>query len=288
MSGTQPTIFLEEVYAVIDNELDDLATDDLISQSVYSKKSAKRQQLYAINAADRHICLQIALSSLVSVFVPKNLRTVFFNRQTEYVGKVIDAHAGIKDIDEIQFSYLTDETQYLDVISVLSNFAFAYNTLPVETAPEISEILTHGLEGQVHNRDEFVYTLSSGTQFKPVDNNRQFFVQPNSRKMVLSNAFDSDMWVQFIAQVAPVRAKTAQMTKGELDEYQVLAPYWTREWLINKALIEILPRRVVVETGYDTLEQQSKAEAFQNRPGTGNVIIEGDELGGNYESNFYF
>lgn len=288
MSGTQPTILLEEVYAVIDNELDDLATDDLISQSVYSKKSAKRQQLYAINAADRHICLQIALSNLVSVFVPKQLRTIFFNRQTEYVGKVIDAHASIKAIDEIQFSYLTDETQYLDVVSVLSNFAFAYNTLPVETQPEPDEVMTHGLEGQVHNRETFTYQLTDGSIVQSKRPGRQFFVQPNSRKMVLSKAFDTDMWVQFIAQVAPVRVQTANLTKGELDEYQILAPYWCREWLINKALTEILPRRVSAEAGFINLEQQSRVESFQNRPGTGNVIIDGDELGGNYESNFCF
>lgn len=288
MGDNHPSIPVAEIYAAIENELEDLKTDGFISSAIYDKKTPRRVLLYAINTADRHIALQIKLSSLIAVFAPSGVRTIFFARQKEYVQNWLDAHSEVEASDPQQFGFLVDELGFLDVISVRSNYGFAFEVLPVDAEPDAKERLLHSLPGQVDNQGRYRYAGTSGKVFTETPKGKRFYVEPNSRKMVLSESFSGDRWVRFDAQIAPVTLNILQISSSEVEHYKIMSPYWTRDWLLARAISELLPMKVRAEAGYDQMEQKYRAEAFENRPGTGNVIIPGDELSGNYESDFNF
>lgn len=286
MAENNPSINLSEIYAALDNELDDLYAEGVISASIYNKKNQKRLLLYAISQADRHIALQVKLSGHVAIYVPAGQRTIFFLRQAEYVGQWIAAHSDEKAEDAGQYSLLLDEGAYLDVISVLSNYAHAYGTLPVSDAADPSDVIKHALPGDTENRQGNKYAVTGGRVVTQRPSGRHFYVEPNSRKMVLSEAFDSAMWLRFTAQIAPVEVSITELTKSELDQYEIRTPYWARQWLIHTAMTRLLSNRAASEAGYFDTEQKYRQEALQNRPGTGNVIIDGSEMDGNYEASF--
>lgn len=288
MAENHPSINLDHIYAALDNALDDLYHDGLLSAAIYTKKNQRRMLLAAINSADRHICLQLKLSERVAIYVPSGQRTIFFSRQKEYIGQRNTAHADVKDTDTSQYALLLDERAYLDIISVLSNHGYAYGELPVEESADPTDVLVHSLPSQTENRQGRKFQTTSGRVVTERPSGRRFYVEPNSRKMVLSKAYSSDQWIVFLGQIAPVQVQPVELTKSELELYRIRAPYFAQRWLIHRAMVEILPPRAAAESGYMDTEQAARREAFTNKPGTGNVIIEGDELDGNYDSNFVF
>lgn len=288
MGDNHPSIATDEIYALVETELEDLKTDGIISSAIYNKKASRRILLYAVNAADRHIALQLKLSSFISIFAPSGNRTVFFARQKEYVQNWIEAHSDVETFDDQQFSYLVDEMGFLDVISVRSNYAHAFETLPVNNQPDPGETLVHSLAQQVDDKDNYKFVGTTGRVYTAQPTHRRFYVEPNSRKMILSEAFSGDRWIRFKAQIAPITINSLKLSSSELDHYKIMSPYWAQEWLLARALIKLLPMSVATKAGYYDIEAKARVEAFENRPGTGNVIIGGDELDGNYESDFNF
>lgn len=283
-----PSINLDEVYAEIDNELDDLYTDGIISSAIYNKKSQKRFLLYAISGADKHIAQQIALDAIVAIYVPANQRTIFFQRQKEYVEEWFNAHSNVRASDVQQYSLLINEYAFLDVVSVLSTYAHAYNTLPIEEAPDPTDVLKHSLASDTENKETEKFLVTGGRVVTVRPSGRRFYVEPNSRKLILSDPYDTAMWLRFKAQICPVQVHVTKLSGDELDNYKIRSPYWTQQWLVERAMVNILPKRAAIDAGYIDFEEKAKQEALTNRPGTGNVILGGDELDGNYENNFWF
>lgn len=283
MSGNHPSIDLSEIYAELDNELDDLYTDGIISAAIYGKKNTKRLLLHAISSADRHICLRLKLSANVAVFVPSGQRTIFFRRQNEFIADFVDEHSAVTD--GYQLALLIGEEQYLDVISVLSNYAHAYSTLPVSEEESPTDVLYNSLASDVENRPSRKFSVTGGRVVTQRPSGKRFYVEPNSRKMVLSGPFSADTWLKFKAQIAPVETKITGLTEAALDEYEIRTPYYGRRWLVYRAMTTLLPGRAASEAGYFELESRSELETLDNRPGTGNVVIGGDELTDSYEGN---
>jgi len=285
---SQPTILLPEIKGFIDSALDDLYNEGLITAASYNKKSAERFILWAINNADRHICLNIALSATISLYVPADLRTIFFERQEEYVSEWLTAHDTIEAADTKQYAQLIDESQRYSVVSVLSETANAYGTLPVGEIGSPASILHHALPHQIGYEKGRKYIGTTGQVYTEQPNRQYFYVEPNSQKMILSKAFSAPRWVTFEAQIAPVNYHITNFADSELDDYEILAPYWCKDWLMHEAIVRTVSPVVANNSGYIQAREQARLMAFQNRPGTGNVIIGGDDLDGNYESSFNF
>lgn len=285
---SQPSILLPEIMGVIDNILDDLYNDGVISSASYNRKSSDRFKLWAINSSDRNVCLNIALSTTVSLYVPPDLRTIFFDRQVEYLSEWIAAHSTIEAADSAQYARLVTRAERYDVISVLSAEAYAYASLPVGEIGAPDSVLTHALPEQIGNKQGNKYLTTTGRVVTEQPTRNQFYVEPNARKMILSDAFSSARWVRFEAQVAPVTAQVTDLATSEIDDYEILAPYWCKDWLAYDAIIRMISPVIANNAGYVQARDQARITAYQNRPGTGNVIIQGDELDGNYEDSFNF
>lgn len=283
-----PTILLDEIKGAIDSALDDLYTDGVISAAIYNKKSTERFVVWAINSADRHVCLQTALSSIMNIYVPAGQKTVFLERQKEYLSNYLAEHDDVKLSDQSQYAYLVSDSRRLDIVSVLSNYANIYGDLPVEEGASPADVMYHALPQQVQNQTTRKYLGTTGNVYEEIPKGKTFYVEPNSRKIVLSEKTGSAIWMQFEAQVAPVGLKVTELNTTELDDYKIMCPYWAKDWLLFNALTRILPAPAASKYGYFDLETKAKAEAFQNKPGTGNVIIPGDDMDGNYEGNFSF
>lgn len=283
-----PTINLSEIKGALNVALDDMYSDGIISSAIYNKKTAERFLIWAINSADRHICLQVALDAIVTIYVPANQRTVFFARQAEYVSNFLAQHSDVQTADATQYAYLIAENQYLDVISVLSNYANFYETLPVDEAADPDDIFYHALPQQVEYREGRKYLGTTGTVYNENPTGKKFFVDVNSRKMVLSEPKTSAGWFQLKAQIAPTDVNVTELATSELDDYKIFTPYWAKDWLMIRAINNLISPVAAAQTGYADLEQLRRAEAFQNRPGTGNVTLSGDDMSGGYEGDFTF
>lgn len=288
MAGNHPSINLKSILAELDNELDDLYNEGVISASIYNKKAQQRMLVNAISQADRHIALQMKLAAHVAVYVPADQRTVFFSRQSEFVDQWMDEHSEMKAADARQYALLLDDKSFLQIVSVISTYAYAFGELPVSAAPSADDRLRNRLASEVEDKREYTYATTTGTVKVEKPSGKSFYADADRRKMVLSESFGSPTWLRFEAQIAPVGVPITDLSKSELECYKIRSPYYTREWLINRSMVQLLSNRAASEGGYFDTEQKSKAEAFDNKPGTGNVIISGDELDGNYESDFTF
>lgn len=277
---------LQEMYSVLENELEDLYSEGVISSAIYNKKSPKRLRLAAINQADRHICLTIKLSKNVSVFIPTGQTVAWFDRQSEYQAAFAAQYSGISDTN--QRDIFTADLAFTQVVSVISEFGMAYDQIPLDGATSgirIKSALPDQVETPAGGKD---YQTTGGLVHTISRPDPVFYVNPVDRKMVLSKPFDSDKWVRFEAQIAPLSLKVLTAEKATLDQYTIMSPYFCRDWLIDRAMINLLSRRAASAGGFYDSEAKSARESLQNAPGTGNVIIPGDELDGNYESNFNF
>lgn len=277
------TIPTKTFLADIENELSDLYTDGGISAAIYNLKNQKRMLVHSLMQADRHICLQLKVAAHVVIFVPSGIRTIFFDRQGEYIGDHVDDYDELTD-DEVQFSLLISEDEYLDVISVLSNWAHAYGDIPVQHS-EPKETLRNSTPGMTDNPRNRKYQLTSGSTYYESPEEKRFYCEPNSRKMILSQSFESNRWLRFKAQIAPVDPDAVGQTDHQLDDYVIRSPYFARQWLLVATMQRLLSLSAAQAGGYFDLEQKFKKDAFDNKPGTGNVIISGQELDGNYENH---
>lgn len=283
MSGN-PTIDTDSLVADIKEELHDLLLDEVISAGKYNVKNEDRLITHALIKADRHICLQEKVSSHVSIFIPAHQRTVFFSRQKRYESKFVSQHSEVKDSDAGQYAHLLAENQFLDVISVRSNWAHAYGDIPIDES-EPKEVLEVAQPTQTEDPESRKYQLTSGTVEYERPQKKYFYVEPANRKLVLSTAFSGDRWLRFHAQIAPIDQGVIKQNDFDLDSYKIYAPYYTRQWLLMVAMQRLLSARVAQAGGYHDLEAKFKKQAQENRPGTGNVVISGHELDGNYEAD---
>lgn len=284
MPSSNATISTASMLADIKEELSDLYTDGGISAAIYNVKNNRRPIIHALIKADRHICLQEKVSAHVSIFVPSGQRTVFFSRQKQFYKKFVNQHSDVKSSDAQQYALLLAEDEFLDIISVRSNWAHAYEDIPVDDA-EPKEILENSLPTQTEDPVSRKYQLTSGTVEYERPEKKRFYIEPNSRKMVMSTAFSSDRWVKMYAQIAPVGERVLKMSKASLDDYVVRSPYYARQWLLMVAMQRLLSSKAAQAGGYFELEQKFKQDARINKPGTGNVVVSGDELDGNYEAD---
>lgn len=281
-----PTIDLEEVYSAIQNELDDVYTDGIISAAIFNKKTPKRLLLYAINQADIHICLKLKLKSYVFLYAPADLKTIFFDRQAEWVKGRNDEYTSIKTVDNVQYAYLIGNQDYLDVVSCDSEIALAFSDLPEnEAATPIG--LWNSEANDVHSKlEDYQYQRTTKLVYPIQFSANRFYVDSRRRMIVLAEPFSTPKWILVNAAIAPVRLSLKDISKTDLDDYEIRAPYNARQWLINRAMTHVLPNRAAQEGGYFDMEVKSERETFQTLPSEGNVIIPGDEMSGNYEADF--
>lgn len=281
-------ISLAEIYAVISNELEDLYEEGVISAAIYNKKTPKRLLLHAINQADKHICLKLKVKKYVSVFVPEGQKSVFFDRQKEYLTQYENQFSAIQSSDPNQYAALSENPSFMQVVSVVSQFGMAYDEIPFQESQSGIRI-NAGLYTEVESPDETQsYQVTGGAVKTHVTGGQKFWIDPVERRMNLSQPFDSDKWVRFMAQIAPLEISILTATTDEINNYLIRSPFFCREWLIDRTMIHLLSRRAAAAGGYYDSEAKSEVESMQKHPGTGNVIIPGNELDGNYESNFDF
>jgi len=281
--SSNATIQTNTFLADVENELSDLYIDGGITAAIYNLKNQTRPIVHALIQADRFICLQLKVAAHIAIFVPSGQRTIFFSRQKEHVGDFINQYADVKATDKGQYALFLAQDEFLDVVSVLSTWAYAYDKIPIASA-QAKEKLENSEPGQLEGTQARKYSTTSGAVKYEQSPTKRFYCEPNTRKMVLSDSFAADRWLRFKAQIAPIEPNAAEYTKSEIDNYVIRSPYFARQWLLMVTMQRLLSTKGAQAGGYYDLEQKFKKDAFDNKPGTGNVIISGSELDGNYEA----
>jgi hypothetical protein len=282
MSGQIKTANIVEY---VKEELTDLYEEGLINASLYKRKSNFRLIMRAVNQADRDICLWEKYENNVAVFVKQGRTTIFFDKQSDHSTAFENQYSDLQTSDSDQYDYLIQDESYLNVVSVASRKGFVYDNIPLKGERTVDTI-QYGTWNDLHQMNED----RVGDWNEEIADDRvyhhYFHVIPGERKMLLSEPFKSDKWVLFKAKLAPTQIDAMNLSTQELENYRIIAPYYAKAWLVLKTLTELLPMRAAVDAGLTEEEARQQRKTRGLKPGTGNVVISGDEYESGYEDEF--
>lgn len=247
------TDLIDEIKAI----LTEYADNNWIPQKSLIHNLTTPRLLKALNRADVEVCSNYRMQGNVVLYIPPKQDHILLEYQTYYAHKYAEAWSDeYQDIaPEILDSYLFHE-YYLSIIEIKSewlNILSQYQAKPqawqIETSiRKISFERFVNLRRTLGDHYENPYRAIFGSSSNlPITNDVCTF-EPDRQELLLASPFDEGKFLQFQARLIP-RMLPLQLIKDwesgkdvPSADYPVLAPAFTEEWLINEAVMRVLPR----------------------------------------------
>lgn len=249
-----PPISTKQIIQELKSKLHILHASGLLNRPLLDFFSADRLLHTTLRQADRQLCLEFKRQGDVAIYLPAGAINVWLRVGNVYPYQYLQDKLETIDQDLLGFEWLLNDDKYLDVVSVVSGQLYVHTSLP--------------LAGQYPSQ---ILPLGSYDQLRDPGSGRCAYNEPDAHKIILSKPFDTDVFLVFRGQIAPV--DTALQDDEVLDDYRIRCPLWARGLLLATTLHSLMPAPVAEKAGVSADLALAKGRAVQARPGTGNVRI---------------
>ncbi len=239
------------ILELIRDRLDDLRLGESISDAIFVKKSSYGVLVSALNRADISICAEEKVNTEVAVFVGAGSKMVILEKgfYPKHENTISLLSSSIVNTNPSQLPILLSETSPLDVVEVISSEASVSKGFPQDDGPtEFLPFLSY---------DRYQSRGSRGLYF-----------DRSSRKVWLTSPFETAHFIVFKAQIIPCEIDLESLVDEDVP-YRIHAPGYTRDLLIERTLMNLLPAKVAAEQGIIATENRLRSDVNLRRPGSG-------------------
>lgn len=252
--GATVEISLKAIVQLIEDRLDDLQVDGLLTSGQYGKKRQLRQIINAVNDADIAICSELKIKRQVAVFVPEG-RTdiplfipVPFNLDPDWVLHAgVWADSGVWDEGEVWNddpdidAFILQEQSFLDASDVVGRKVYVYDRYPMGKNRPVSEL-----------------RFATYEQVRGGGSSCHIHFEPGSRRFRLTQAFSKDVFILFEAHIIPYKMdadRLRDITAVGPETYYIRTPGYGQRLLIERSLKNLLGYVVANKAGILAAEE---------------------------------